>query len=47
MRIIMFFILFSISLFAKDITAIYRVSFGIFGQIGMAKTSLHVEGKRI
>ena len=46
MRIIMFFILFSISLFAKDITAIYRVSFGIFGQIGMAKTSLHVEGKR-
>ena len=46
MRIIVFFILFSISLFAKDITATYRVSFGIFGQIGTAKTTLHVENGR-
>ncbi|WP_331774463.1 DUF3108 domain-containing protein [Sulfurospirillum sp. 1612] len=29
--------------FAKDITATYKVSFGIFGQIGTAKTSLHIE----
>jgi len=32
--------------FAKDIMATYKVSFGIFGQIGIAKTSLHVEGNR-
>ena len=33
-------------LLAKDIRATYVVSFGIFGQIGIAKTSLHVEGKK-
>ena len=33
-----------ISLFSKDLNATYKVSFGIFGKIGIAKTSLHVEG---
>jgi len=34
-----------VSIFAKDLNATYKVSFGIFGQIGVAKTSLHVEAK--
>jgi hypothetical protein len=32
--------------FAKDITATYDVSFGIFGKIGTATTSLHTEDGR-
>ena len=31
------------STFATDISAKYKVSFGIFGEIGIAKTSLHVD----
>ncbi len=31
---------------ATDISAKYKVSFGIFGQIGIAKTNLHVENKK-
>ncbi len=46
MRIVLIVLFFLNSMFAKDITATYRVSFGIFGQIGIAKTSLHVEGGR-
>ncbi len=46
MRYFLFFLSLSISLFAKDLDATYRVSFGIFGEIGIAKTTLHVEGKR-
>jgi len=42
--IILLFFLFSTS-YSKDITATYKVTFGIFGQIGIAKTSLHVSGK--
>jgi len=45
-KVILFISLFFLSLFAKEINATYRVSFGIFGQIGIAKTTLHVEGKR-
>ena len=41
-HIILLFIL-ATSLFATDISAKYKVSFGIFGQIGIAKTNLHVE----
>jgi hypothetical protein len=43
--VLLIFILVS-TLFAKDIEADYKITFGIFGQIGIAKTSLHVEGKR-
>ncbi|WP_024954355.1 DUF3108 domain-containing protein [Sulfurospirillum arcachonense] len=39
--IIMIFAIFS-SLFATDISAQYKVTFGIFGEIGIAKTNLHV-----
>ncbi len=46
MRIILIILLFLNVIFAKDITATYKVSFGIFGQIGIAKTSLHVGGNR-
>jgi len=46
MRIILIVLLFLNSVFAKDIMATYKVSFGIFGQIGTAKTSLHVEGNK-
>ena len=45
MRVILLFLLCIVSLFAKDLNATYKVSFGIFGQIGIAKTSLHVEAK--
>jgi len=45
-RIILIILLFLNSAFAKDIMATYKVSFGIFGQIGIAKTSLHVEDNR-
>ncbi|RLA78927.1 MAG: DUF3108 domain-containing protein, partial [Epsilonproteobacteria bacterium] len=31
--------------FAVDISAKYKVSFGIFGEIGIAKTSLHVDAE--
>ena len=41
-HIILLFIL-ATSLFATDISAKYKVSFGIFGQIGIAKTNLHME----
>ncbi len=43
MRYLVSIMLFVLSVFAKDITATYKVSFGIFGQIGTAKTTLHVE----
>jgi hypothetical protein len=33
------------SIFATDISAKYRVSFGIFGELGIAYTSLHVDKK--
>ncbi len=33
------------SIFATDISAKYRVSFGIFGELGIANTSLHVDEK--
>jgi hypothetical protein len=46
MRIILLFLLLVASIFAKDLNATYKVSFGIFGQIGIAKTSLHMEDKR-
>lgn len=46
MRIVLIVLLFLNSVFAKDISATYKVSFGIFGQIGTAKTSLHVEDNR-
>jgi len=46
MRIFLLFLLFLTSIFAKDLNATYKVSFGIFGQIGIAKTSLHVKDKR-
>ncbi|MFK5882612.1 MAG: hypothetical protein QM482_10425 [Sulfurospirillum sp.] len=46
MRYFIVILLFLSSVWAKDIMATYRVSFGIFGQIGIAKTSLHVEGKK-
>jgi len=42
--IILLFLTFS-SLIAVDISAKYRVSFGIFGEIGIAKTNLHVDEK--
>ena len=44
-HIIIIFILVTFS-FATDISAKYRVSFGIFGQIGIAKTNLHVKNNR-
>lgn len=41
--ILLFFLVTSI--FATDISAKYKVSFGIFGEIGIAKTNLHVENQ--
>ncbi|MCF6173658.1 MAG: DUF3108 domain-containing protein, partial [Campylobacteraceae bacterium] len=46
MRIVLSIIIFTSILFSKDINATYKVSFGIFGQIGMAKTSLRLDGKK-
>ncbi len=46
MRIIILILFFLASVFAKDISATYKISFGIFGQIGIAKTSLHVQGNK-
>jgi len=46
MKIVLLFCMFLLPLFSKDISATYRVSFGIFGQIGITKTSLHVEGRK-
>ncbi len=43
-HVILLFILVT-SLVATDISAKYKVSFGIFGQIGIAKTNLHVENQ--
>jgi len=43
---IILIVLLTISAFATDISAKYRVSFGIFGQIGIAKTNLHVDNNR-
>ena len=43
-HIILFLFLVS-SMFATDISAKYRVSFGIFGELGIASTSLHVGSK--
>jgi len=42
--ILLFF--FVTSVFATDITAKYKVSFGIFGEIGIAKTTLHIEKQK-
>lgn len=44
-HIILLFIL-STSLIASNISAKYRVTFGIFGQIGIAKTNLHVQDNK-
>jgi len=38
--------LFVTSLFSSDISAKYKVSFGIFGEVGVAKTSLHVKNNK-
>ncbi|NOX15646.1 MAG: DUF3108 domain-containing protein [Epsilonproteobacteria bacterium] len=46
MRIILSIFIFSCILFAKDISALYKVSFGIFGQIGTTRTSLQINGKK-
>ncbi len=46
MRLIIVFLLFMNCIWAKDMRATYRVSFGIFGKIGTAQTLLHVEGKK-
>ncbi len=46
MRVILSIALLCFVLFAKDINTTYKVSFGIFGQIGIAKTSLHTKGKK-
>lgn len=43
-HIILIFLI-TTSIFASDISAKYRVTFGIFGEIGIAKTSLHVENQ--
>lgn len=42
MRHLFLSFIFLTSLFSYDISAKYKVSFGIFGEIGIAKTSLHV-----
>lgn len=42
MRIFIFLLLFAKVLFCQDINATYKISFGIFGQIGIAKANLHV-----
>jgi hypothetical protein len=46
LRYLLLFLLLASSLTAKDISATYKVTFGIFGQIGLAHTALHVEEKR-
>lgn len=46
MRILWFLLLCSNLVFAKDITMTYKISFGIFGQIGVAKISLHTDKNR-
>ncbi len=43
-HIVLIFFL-STFIFATDISAKYRVSFGIFGELGIAYTSLHVDEK--
>jgi hypothetical protein len=40
---ILIILILATSLVATDISAKYKVTFGIFGQIGIAKTNLHVE----
>jgi len=46
LRSIIFIFIFLTSSFALDLNATYKVSFGIFGEIGIAKTSLHVNAKK-
>ena len=43
-HIILIFLI-TTSIFASDISAKYKVTFGIFGEIGIANTNLHVEAK--
>lgn len=43
MRFLAFFCLLFSSLFAKEIHATYKVSFGIFGQIGEAKAAMKID----
>ena len=43
-HIVLIFLL-TISSFATDISSKYRVSFGIFGELGIAYTSLHISAK--
>ena len=43
LRLFLFFLLFLTSLYAKEIHATYKVSFGIFGQIGEAKATMKVD----
>lgn len=48
-EIVKFFILFfalASSLISSEISAAYKVTFGIFGQIGLAHTTLHIEKKK-
>lgn len=40
---IVFLIILATTLFSSDISAKYKVSFGIFGEIGIAKANLHVD----
>jgi len=46
MRVTILLFIFISSLVATDINAKYKVTFGIFGEIGIAETSLHVDGKK-
>jgi hypothetical protein len=43
LRIFIFLLLFTGKLLCQDINATYKISFGIFGQIGIAKANLHVK----
>lgn len=43
---IIIFLLLVTSVIASDLSAKYKVSFGIFGEIGIAQTSLHVDKNR-
>ena len=46
MRVLISFLFIFVSLYSKDLSVTYKVSFGIFGKIGTAKASLHVKDKK-
>jgi len=45
-NLLLLLFLFTVTVWSQSLKAEYRVSFGIFGQVGLAKADLQIEGKR-